>query len=253
MNQRNCKIFVSVLIIATILVIFFIYSKVFYTDKLSNSSDVKKDAQVSNAQEERIDSIIDSAIKIQLDYPAKANEDIVNENGDSIGLGTTPNHWKELGIDNAEISSEEERDLYQMVAEAVKAQLKYSASKKEESLEEVKNLYLSEEFEQYKRGIIDDGGYRASGTVYHIPTDEYYYIGDIKTIRFSKPRIYGELPDRIGVLNDFEFSSQGVNNLVQIFIFKNVNGEWKIERQRETVTRLDLDEDSLIKEIKDGK
>lgn len=253
MKYKNKMFLISVIFFIFLLFLCIMIENKSFQEESYNKVQSEESKQDSEINDKDIDLIIARDIKTQLDRVAKENEDVLGDDGGSIGLGTTSDHWKKLGIDNAGISSEEEKNLYQIVAEAVKAQLKYSASKKEESLEGVKNMYLSEEFEQYKKAIMDDGGYHASGAVYHIPTDEYYYISDIKTIRFSKPRIYGGLPDRIGVINYVEFNDSSANSLAQIFIFKNVNSEWKIEKQRETIARFDLDEDSLIREIKDGK
>jgi hypothetical protein len=253
MNPRNNKVFMIIsLVVVVIVVLLLIFSNIFCAKKSSDLPVNNPNHQISSKEPDKVNSIIDQDIKTQLERPAKINEDI-NEDEEIIGLGTTQHHWKDLGIENPKISSEEEKSLYLITVEAVKAQLEYSAVKNDKFLEEVINLYLPEEFERYKGAIKSTGGYRPDGATYQTYKDEYQFYNEIKTIKFSKPRIYEGLPDRIGIINYVEFNDSKANRLTQIFILKNVNSEWKIEKQTELFGALSSEEDNLIGEIKDGK
>ena len=237
------------LAIVAVIILVFIFHEIYFNSRPFNLPADSADSK----QDERVVSVINESIKAQLEHPARANEDILAEDGENMDLGTTQEHWKELGIENAQMSSEEEERLYLMTVESVKAQLTYLSTRKDESLEKAEDLYLMEEFEKYKENIKSGGGYQLYGGVYQSAGNEYQFYNEIKTIKFSKPRMYNGLSGRIGILNYVEFNDSNANHLTQIFIFKNINGEWKIEKQSEIIVRLDISEDGLIQEIKDGK
>lgn len=161
-----------------------------------------------------------------------------------VELRTTVEHQKALGVETAKISSTEEEKLDSMINESVKAQLEYYSTEKDESLEKVKNLYLTNEFEHYKEYAKINAGY---------PEIKKQSYDKIEQIKFSKPVTYKVLPNRVGIINFIKFKDYYTNNLEQLFIFKNINGEWKIEKQREIVATPDVDEDILIQEIKNEK
>ncbi|MDF1498257.1 MAG: hypothetical protein P1P85_02795 [Patescibacteria group bacterium] len=177
-----------------------------------------------------------------------------------IELRTTIEHEKTLGIETAKISYRKEKKLDLMIKESIKAQLEYYSTEKDENLEKVKDLYLPDGFEQYKEftkeKVSSLKSFLNKDSSYNKIVSETFSYNNIKTIKFSQPRTYKGLPDRIGIINYVNF----INNpgaidsvLSRIFIFKNINGEWKIEKQKEILIRTEWAEESLIQEIKDGK
>ncbi len=245
-NKRNFKIIslLTILISVFIIILFFVSNRIFPE---INNSQQKLDNEItktSGAEEKKVDTMINEDIKAQLDRnPTGKEEEFVTSS-----LGSSQNHWKDLGIENAKIPGAEEKNLYLMTVESVKAQLEYYSTKKEESLDKVKSLFLPEAFAQYKEYVKREADINSS-------KKGIQSYGKIETIEFSKPRSYKDLPDRVGIITSvkFVFIADNTNNLASLFIFKNVNGEWKIEKQDEIIVRLDATENILIKEIKDGK
>jgi hypothetical protein len=161
-----------------------------------------------------------------------------------IELRTPLSHEKALGVETAKISSEEENKLYSMINESIKARLDYYSSEKEKELEKVRDLYLPEEFEKYKEDA-------KKGLRYFYDTrNEKQSYEKIEDMKFSKPRVYKSLEDRIGVINLVRFESEYINNIYQILIFKKINGRWVIEQEKEIDFRLDNAEYNLIQKIK---
>lgn len=196
---------------------------------------------IIDAEEKRVDAIVDEAIGMQLEHPYKLYENLIKRDGDNSEMGSNETHWKNLGIEIPELSSADEKKLYLMIIESIKAQSEYYSTK-EESAEKVKDLYLPEMFTQYKKDIKDESVQFGSN-----------FYDKIEKVRFSKPRAYKDLSDRIGIITHIEFIDHYTNNYTSLFIFKNVNGVWKIEKQSKIIVRLDFEESWLIKEIKDGK
>lgn len=175
-----------------------------------------------------------------------------------VELRTTLEHQKALGIETAKISGAEVKKLDSMINESVKAQLEYYSTEKDDSLDKVKDLYLPEAFEKYKgdaKTYATDNKeiqkyYKDEKIKFGTGTQSYDKMGQVK---FSSPRTYKGLPDRIGIMNLIMFKGGNINNLTQLFIFKNVNGEWKIEKQGEMNANPDVDEKISVQEVKDGK
>lgn len=161
-----------------------------------------------------------------------------------VELRTTLEHQKALGIETAKISGAEVKKLDSMINESVKAQLEYYSTEKDDSLEKVRNLYLPSGFEQYKKDVKFYASY---------PDSKNIFYNKIENVKFNKPVTYQVLPGRIGIINLISFKDKYTNNLEQLFIFQNINGEWKIERQREIAATPDIDENILIQEINNEK
>ncbi len=223
---------ISLGIIAIILS--YVSSKFFPVNKFSYLPISNTNSQMSNAEEKKVDAMINEAIKIQLSSPSKGKEDDFVFN-----MGTTQDHWKNLGIENAKMSSAKEEKLYLITVELIKAQLEYYSANKDDVLEKVQDLYLPESFAQFKEYIKGESGERDARS-----GNQTY--NKIKSIKFSKPRSYKDLPDRIGIITYVEFITADTNNLGQLFIFKNVNNKWKIEKQDKIIVRLDAEENVLI-------
>ncbi|MBU3925424.1 hypothetical protein KKB43_06875 [Patescibacteria group bacterium] len=155
-------------------------------------------------------------------------------------------HQKIYGIETAKISSEEEKNLNEKIKKSIKAQLEYYTTKNEESLEKVKNLYLPKAFEQYKEYV------KLFSTFQEAKSGNQSY-DKIEKMKFSPPRIYKDLPDRIGMINFIKFNYRDNSEITQIFIFKNTNSDWKIEKQVEVNIQLGETEAGLIKQIIDSQ
>lgn len=164
----------------------------------------------------------------------------------NIEFRTSGKHQKKYGIETAKISSEKEKKLNSMIDESIKAQLEYYSTKKDESLEKVKNLYLPEAFEQYKEYV------KLFSTFQEAKSGNQSY-DKIEKMKFSPPRIYRDLPNRIGMINFIKFNYRDNSEITQIFIFKNTNSDWKIEKQVEVNIQLGETEAGLINQIIDSQ
>lgn len=167
-----------------------------------------------------------------------------------IELQTTIEHEKALGVKTAKISRAEKKELESMINKSVKAQLEYYSTEKEESLEKVKNLYLPDGFEEYK-----EDAKRKLAYFYDTRSEKQSYE-KMEQLKFSKPRTYRDLPGRVGVISFAKFIDDHGNTystLNPIFIFKKIDGEWKIEKQTGVSVRNEWSEESLIQKIKNGK
>lgn len=162
-----------------------------------------------------------------------------------IELQTTTEHEEALGVKTARISRAEKKELESMINKSVKTQLEYYSTEKEESLEKVKDLYLPSGYKEYKE-------YAERELAYFYDTrSEKQSYEKMEQLKFSKPRTYRDLPGRIGVISFARFEGKYINNnLDQIFIFKKIDGEWKIEEQTGVVVRNEWSEESLIQKIK---
>lgn len=155
---------------------------------------------------------------------------------------TSAEHQKIYGIETAKISSEEREKLNGIVKESIKAQLEYYSTKNDGSLEKVKNLYLPEEFDKYKEYVKREAGLHDAES-----GNQTYDKIEIK--KFSPPRTYKVLPDRIGIMSFLRFSDKQTNTILQIFILKNNNDDWKIEKREEVLVQTEGVEAGLIKQI----
>ncbi len=153
-------------------------------------------------------------------------------------FNTSAEHKKALGIETANISEEEKKKLDGMIEEVIRAQEEYNATKKEKSLDKIKNLYLPEVFETHKEEA------KKLITNYPVGAED-----SKETLKFSSPRTYKDLSSRVGIISYIDFSfSQYLDawprGILQVFIFKNTNGEWKIEKQQVS--------NSMAEKIKEG-
>jgi len=141
---------------------------------------------------------------------------------------TSAEHRERFGIETAKLSSNDENKLHEMIKKIVDAQTKYYETEKEENLEKVKSLFVSDkEFNQFKEILKMDGDSYKGGYT------EILGYGDMKETKFSSPRKYKGLDDRIGILSYTKFNnsnpSSAFDTLPQFYIFKRMNNEWKIE------------------------
>jgi len=128
---------------------------------------------------------------------------------------TSAEYQKTYDIETANISNEKEKKLNGIIEESIKVQLEYYSTEKDESLDKVKNLYLPEAFDKYKKYVkqqtITNKEFRA---IAENKLDIQSY-DTIKIIKFSPPRTYKDLPNRIGMINHIEFN----NRFFPIFSF----------------------------------
>jgi len=153
------------------------------------------------------------------------------------------------GLGFADLSLKEEKEIRNIIKKAFAGQWNYYYDKDENKLDKfIKDLYLPEEYLLFKEEIKE--------TLKH-NQEQYEYINFtkedvpdfIKKIEFSKFRKYRNLDDRVGVMAGFS----GRNSLsMQYFLFRKVNDQWKIEREKITYTsphELPSTEASIIEEL----
>lgn len=163
---------------------------------------------------------------------------------------TSKEHQGDLGIETARLSKNDEDQLRSIINESNEVLLDYSLKMNDDDFKKVEDLYVPETFKNYKEYVKSRPGFmKGSGDEGQIPDN-------VNKIAYSKPRTYKDLQDRMGVINNISFidsNGEQYNDLTQIFIFKKINNEWKIEKRREVIASTEVDEDILIQEIKDEK
>lgn len=135
---------------------------------------------------------------------------------------TSAEHREKFGIETTKLSSSDESRLHEIIKEIVNTEAQYYETRKEDDIEKVKDLFmLNERYEQFKEDVkVDSNSYKRVN-------------GKIRKIKFSNPRKYKGLDDRIGILSHTKFdisnSSASSDTLLQLYVFKRVDNEWKIE------------------------
>lgn len=126
-----------------------------------------------------------------------------------------------IGVSLASLPVSEEKEIQEIIKKALEGQLLYRYYYKNEGEmdELIENLYLSEKYQQFKKGLKEKYEYVSREN----SLKEISY--SLKKIRFSKLRKYEDFNDRIGIIAKPEFGS------TYYFLFKKVNGQWKIERE----------------------
>ncbi len=145
---------------------------------------------------------------------------------------TSKEYKKELEIEIIDMSSEENQIFHSMIEKIIDAEFRYYNTGDEKEFEKVKNLFLPEEYERSKRKI------NSVKTSDDKEFENYYTIPDkITEIKFSEPRTYKDLEGRIGIISSiFKKNPENTNDKYysgkpyHIFIFKQVNNKWKIEK-----------------------
>lgn len=173
-------------------------------------------------------------------YPAEL-EKITNRLGLSqIDPFQTSQEYRErLGIDLIKLSSEDEKKLHSMIEEVIKTSFYSYNTKKEDGLEAVKNLFLPEEYERLKKGMEQAIEYQPElkkecDTFKNC--NIYNDIANLPEIKFSQPRKYRDLKDRVGIMSLMDivspnlFGQGSVASQYYIFIFRQVDSGWEIEK-----------------------
>lgn len=150
-----------------------------------------------------------------------------------------PNSEDIIGLSLANLSVDEEKEIQEIIKKAFEGQwlYRYHYKNEDEMDELIRYLYLPEGYQQFKKEI----------------KEKYKYIGrenslkgvssSLEKMRFSKPRKYKDLDDRIGIIAGSEFGD------VHYFLFKKVDNQWKIEKEKWPSVKYYFDETSIIKEL----
>ncbi|NAS88307.1 hypothetical protein C4E24_00975 [ANME-1 cluster archaeon AG-394-G21] len=160
---------------------------------------------------------------------------------------TSIEHRKRLGIEIVKLSSSEEQELHSMIEEVIKEGFSYYDTGKEKEFEVVRDLFLPEEYERVKLEIDRTREKREmwEGEDCKVPIE-------ISEKKFSQPRKYKELNNRIGIIIIIPFISPDflgsgcIAKPKYIFIFKKMNNEWKIEKMWSVSIRLEWSEENII-------
>ncbi len=147
---------------------------------------------------------------------------------------TSNEHRQEFGIETARLSFKEKRELHSMIEQTIMAGFQYYDTGDEKEFKKIKDLFLIEEYERIKNSIkkmrdehkkrLDAGPYPCK-IPSHIPNG-----------KFSKPREYKDLENRIGIMVLHKMSAPDIlgggceSDPLKIYIFKRIDNIWKIEK-----------------------
>ena len=146
-------------------------------------------------------------------------------------------HGDVIGLSLAKLSTNEEKEIHEVVRRAFEGQhlYRYYYKNEKEMDKLIEYLYLSEGYQQFKREIKEEYEYvNRESSLENI-------LSSLEKMRFSKPRKYKDLDDRIGIIAG--------NGNIHYFLFKKVNDQWKIEKEIWHMKPCFLDETSIIKQI----
>lgn len=170
---------------------------------------------------------------------------------------TSREHMEKLGIENIKLSPEEEKTLHSIIEKAIKAGFRYYDTGEDKDIEPIKNIFLPEEYEIVKEDIKRT---RVNREVWE--DENCKILIEIPETKFSQPRKYRDLENMIGIISDTdgplpEFLGGGCGgSLYFIFVFKQVNGNWKIVKMWPVSIRLEWSEEvvieKILREIKEG-
>ncbi len=169
---------------------------------------------------------------------------------------TPKEHLERFGIEIIELPLKDERKLHSMIGKAIVAGFRYYETEKEEEFEKVKSFFLPEEYERMKENINRLIKLEKIWKGIECKADT-----EFSKIKFSQIGRYKELENRIRISTSIllPFSSPDVfgsgcsTGFGYIFIFKQVDNEWKIEKIRGIgPSPLEIEEQYIIQEIKEG-
>lgn len=159
---------------------------------------------------------------------------------------------KELGVEEVQLPSKDAEIIHTMIEKAIKASWHYYVTNEDKELESIKGLYLIKEYEKVISEILREKTLKSP--CLNPPPPSYVKI---PRIEFSKFRRYKGLKDRIGVISKvpefepLEFSGGCERQLIYIFLLRQIDGDWKIEKQQKVLLVWEEIEFELIKEIKE--
>ncbi len=124
-----------------------------------------------------------------------------------------------MGLSLASLSANEEKEIQEIIRKAFEGQWLYRyCYKDEDEMDDlIENLYISKEYQQFKREIKEE--YKYISRENSLENISY----SLEKMRFSKPRKYKDLDDRIGIIAG--------NGNIHYFLFKKINDQWKIEKE----------------------
>ncbi len=164
---------------------------------------------------------------------------------------TSPEHKEMLSIETAAITIQEEQKLHSMINETIEACFRYYETSEEKEIEKVKDLFAPAEYRKIKDDIDTT---REKSKVW-----ENYCKIPAKTpeIKFSEPRRYRNLENRIGIIISIPFAHPnflgggcvGEGFPHYIFIFDKINNNWKIEKMSSISIRIEWTEEGIVKKL----
>ena len=153
-----------------------------------------------------------------------------------------PNPEDIIGLSLANLPANEEKEIQKIIKKAFEGQYLYRFCHKdeEEMNEMIKNLYISEEYQQFKKEFKEEYAIRC---VMNLEDT----LSSLEKIRFSKIGKYEDLDNRIGIVAGPESGN------VHSFLFKKTNNQWKIEKEKWPIIKYYFDEHSAAKELIEQK
>ena len=148
-----------------------------------------------------------------------------------------------IGLSLADLSINEEKEVQEIIRKAFEGQYLYRYYyKNENEMDElIGDLYLSERYQQLKIEIKEK--YKYVNRENSLENISY----SLEKMRFSRPRKYKDLDDRIGIIGEPKFNS------AHYFLFKKIDNYWKIEKEIWHMKSCFLDETFVIQELLEQK
>lgn len=157
---------------------------------------------------------------------------------------TNEDYRQRLGVEITSIPFSDEENLHSMIKNVYKNGLDYFNARDDKNFKKIESYFLSEEYERIKQGIENSKQecqkqkeqYKNEPSQWCEETSDFL----LEKTKFSQPRKYRDLPERIGIMVlipivspnyiDVIVGGGGTSSQYHIFIFKQANNEWKIEK-----------------------
>ena len=165
---------------------------------------------------------------------------------------TSEEHIEKWGIEEIKLSSQEERKLHLMIEQVLSAGFDYDEKRNEVIFEPLKDMFFVETYNEFMQ-LINNFGYFELDKNAWLPCRS---PSEIK-IKFSGPREYRDLENRVGMIvfvsfpesiflkNDYRCS----HGSRYVFIFKQIDNKWKIEKMSSVFKSPKWTEGGLIQSI----
>lgn len=157
---------------------------------------------------------------------------------------TSEEYRQRLGVEIISAPLFYEENLHLMIKNVYKKGLDYFNTGDNRNFKETESYFLPEEYERIKQGI-EKSRQECQKQKEQYKNDSLHWCEEgadfsLSEIKFSQPRKYRDLPERIGVMAivpviysnyiDVIIGGGGTSSQYHIFIFKQINNEWKIEK-----------------------
>ncbi len=147
-----------------------------------------------------------------------------------------------IGLSLTDLSVNEKKEIQKIIKKAFEGEWNYYYSGNEDKFDEsVEDLYLAEGYQYFKKEMKEDRRYSIPENISEEDVSRF-----IKNIKFSKPRKYQDLDDRIGIVG-------GDYSCYRFFLFKKVNNQWKIEKEKWPTIKYHFNENLIIQELLEQK